>query len=695
MKAKILLLVLLTVLLAALPAQADVILPEGTVEIEERAFMNDTRLTGTLIVPAGVQEIDAESFRNCTGLTGITFTDTPVIIDSLAFAGCTGLAGTTVYVPKGSTIAADAFDSTVTIVIAGLDDYPPVVPSMIQPEHTTLTIYDWWSGDGDRDLYPDEIEQKNYDYHDWIESTYNVKIVQKTGGDWTTNAEEMINFTSAPDDSLRMYIIEPGRVGSLVANGIAASWGNYDLSAPKWNKGTIDLWTMGGQHYGVSVGAHEPRALVYFNKRLLEEAGIDWNSIYDMQAAGTWTTIYDWWSGDGDRDLYPDEIEQKNYDYHDWIESTYNVKIVQKTGGDWTTNAEEMINFTSAPDDSLRMYIIEPGRVGSLVANGIAASWGNYDLSAPKWNKGTIDLWTMGGQHYGVSVGAHEPRALVYFNKRLLEEAGIDWNSIYDMQAAGTWTWSAFESMLKKTTLDTDNDGVIDIWGVSGSSDYMYLLAVLGNGGSFFDFDSNGKLQPTMDSAASMAALNWAKEIQNTYWMLQPEDANWDWYKEAWKEGKFTFYINEAYCGFNAWSEMRGMEDEWGAVAFPVPSAGSKYITNPSENTALIPNVYDAETVQTIAFFYDLWTNDAPGVNSGDSWRSGKYALTDKRAVDETYAMLRKASHGVADKFVYLGTQNDILGASLLWQLADSSPAELIEAAMPAWQALCDTFNSK
>lgn len=544
MKAKILLLVLLTVLLAALPAQADVILPEGTVEIEERAFMNDTSLTGTLIVPAGVQEIDAESFRNCTGLTGITFTDTPVIIDSLAFAGCTGLAGTTVYVPKGSTIAADAFDSTVTIVIAGLDDYPPVVSSMIQPEHTTLTIYDWWSGDGERDLYPDEIEQKNYDYHDWIESTYNVKIVQKTGGDWTTNAEEMINFTSAPDDSLRMYIIEPGRVGSLVANGIAASWGNYDLSAPKWNKGTIDLWTMGGQHYGVSVGAHEPRALVYFNKRLLEEAGIDWNSIYDMQAAGT-------------------------------------------------------------------------------------------------------------------------------------------------------WTWSAFESMLKKTTLDTDNDGVIDIWGVSGSSDYMYLLAVLGNGGSFFDFDSNGKLQPTMDSAASMAALNWAKEIQNTYWMLQPEDANWDWYKEAWKEGKFTFYINEAYCGFNAWSEMRGMEDEWGAVAFPVPSAGSKYITNPSENTALIPNVYDAETVQTIAFFYDLWTNDAPGVNSGDSWRSGKYALTDKRAVDETYAMLRKASHGVADRFVYLGTQNDILGFPLLWSLAVQTPAELIEAAMPAWQALCDTFNSK
>ena len=47
------------------------------------------------------------------------------------------------------------------------------------------------------------------------------------------------------------------------------------------------------------------------------------------------------------------------------------------------------------------------------------------------------------------------------------------------------------------------------------------------------------------------------------------------------------------------------------------------------------------------------------------------------------------------NKVVYLGTQNDILGNSLLWGLAGGDVASLIEAGMPAWQAACDTFNNK
>ena len=57
--------------------------------------------------------------------------------------------------------------------------------------------------------------------------------------------------------------------------------------------------------------------------------------------------------------------------------------------------------------------------------------------------------------------------------------------------------------------------------------------------------------------------------------------------------------------------------------------------------------------------------------------------------------MLREGSHAVDNKVVYLGTQNDILGASLLWGLAGGDVASLIDAGMPAWQAACDTFNNK
>ena len=436
-------------------------------------------------------------------------------------------------------------------------------------------------------------------------------------------------------------------------------------------------------------------AVMMLSAMALAEAPEGYPAVVEgIDFGGATVTIYDFWSGEGKRAEEPTEEQQAQYDYRDWLMETYNVVIEQKQAGDWNTCAEEMINFVSAPDGSYRAYIIEPGKVGSLVANGVAAPV-KYDFSAEKWNQATLNAWSIGGNYYGMSTGASEPRGCVYFNKRLMEESGIDWNTIYDMQAAGTWTWAAFEELCKKATRDIDNDGTIDVWGVSGSGDDMYVLATFANNGSFFDFDAEGKLQPTMGSQATVDALNWGKTIQANYWMHTPEGANWDWYKEAWKAGSFAFYIYQTYGGFNDNSEMADMEDEWGCVAFPVPNEGDTYIHVASENTTLIPNVYSEEEVSKIAFIIDMWTNATPGYDDEFGWIGNKYNYTDDRAVDETYAMLREGVHGRDNKVVYLGTQNDVLGNSLLWQLAGGDVASLIEAGMPAWQALCDTFNAK
>jgi len=414
-----------------------------------------------------------------------------------------------------------------------------------------------------------------------------------------------------------------------------------------------------------------------------------------VQAEKLELTIYDYWSGEGARAEEPTEEQQAQYDYRDWIEATYNVKIHQKQGGDWGTCAQEMINFTSAPDGSLRAYIIEPGKVASLIDNGIAASWGDYDFSAEKWNEFTIATYTNQGRVFGVSTGVTEPRGCLYFNKRLLEEAGIDWETIYDMQAEGKWTWAAWEELLKKTTQDTDNDGAIDKWGVSGSGDDMYVLAIYGNGGAFFEVDEAGKLYPAMNSNEAIEAMNWGKTIQANYWKHTPADASWDWYKQSWKAAEFAFYVYQTYGGFNDGSEMADMEDEWGCVAFPVPNEGDQYIHVASENVTLIPNVYSEEDVKKIAFFYDLWTNPTPGYDDEDAWIGNKYNYTDERAVDETYAMLRGEETVRINRTLALGTQNDVLGSSLLWGLAGGTPAELIEAGMPAWLALCEAYNAK
>ena len=414
-----------------------------------------------------------------------------------------------------------------------------------------------------------------------------------------------------------------------------------------------------------------------------------------MDFGGATVTIYDYW-GNNDRVAEPTEEQQARYDYEDWLMETYNVVIKQTQGGDWNTCAEEMINFVSAPDGSYRAYIIEAGKVGTLVANGIAAPITTYDVSGEEWNQPNISMWAKSGVPYGLSKGEQEPRICLFFNKRILEEAGIDWNTIYDMQAEGTWTWAALEELMDKVQRDLDNDGVIDIYGMTGDHNNLHTIAVAVGGGSYFAYDADGKLQPNMGSEATINALNWSRNTLLTYFYRQPADGNWDYFKEAWKAGIAGFYVNQTYAGFNDNSEMADMEDEWGCVAFPVPNAGDKYLTNISENTYLIPNIYSADEVGKIAFIIDMWTKPTPGYDDEFGWIGNKYNFTDERAVDETYAMLRQGEHGWANLTFLLGTENDVLGQALIWVLGgESTPAQLVEAGMPAWQAMCDTFNAK
>jgi len=409
--------------------------------------------------------------------------------------------------------------------------------------------------------------------------------------------------------------------------------------------------------------------------------------------------IYDYWSASSERAAEPTEEQQAQYDYRDWIEATYNCHVVQIAKGDWGSNATELVNFVAAGDAStLCFFILPPDFVGGPLANNALMAWNNdlIDLAdAEKWNQFTIGAYTgADGKVYGVSTGVTEPRQCLYFNKRVLEEAGIEWEKIYDMQADGTWTFEAFEDMLNQIQKDTDNDGVPNIYGMTGSNVDMYRVAVFNNGGKFFDYDENGKLVIAAGSDNTLEALAWAKNIWNTYGYQPPADGSWDYYKDAWKQGFCGFYMYQTYGGFNDNSEMADMVDEWGCVFFPKGPKGDTMYHIASENVTVLPNVYDAETAAKMTFIYDLWTNPTPGYEE-DNWIGNKYLYTDERAVDETYAMMRMPEHTAFDPVYSLGSVNDVEGADYLWNLGGSDPQALLEAKTPVWQGLLDAFNGK
>lgn len=420
-----------------------------------------------------------------------------------------------------------------------------------------------------------------------------------------------------------------------------------------------------------------------------------------VDLGGIEVIIADYWSAaDGTPNPATDAATEAQYEWRDWIQETYNFKISQRGLSDWEGNPEAFLNFASTGGDENYMWIMRPDSVATPMGSGLLydlASIDCLDLTDPRLNAATMAAMSNGDSVYGVSHGAMEPRQVVFFNKRLVEDAGIDPESIYDLQLNNEWTWDKFVELLQQCNRDTDNDGVIDSYAMASNTTDVFLAAVANNNGRFFDF-VDGKYVVTANSDEAVEALTWAVDTLKAYQMPQPDGSEWNWFFAAFKNGQAAFSVIQSYSA-NPGSDLDGMVDDFGMVAFPTgpKAAPGSYKTRASENITVMPNVYDADRAWKIAFAWQLWTAETPGYEDSldpEAWKSSFYnRFRDDRAVDETYAMLREGEHVVVP--VMLGSDNDVLGQDFFWDLSGYgvTVAEAIEKKMPAWQGYLDIAN--
>ena len=424
--------------------------------------------------------------------------------------------------------------------------------------------------------------------------------------------------------------------------------------------------------------------------------------IEGLDLGGQTVYIYDWWSNDDEahssRKADPDEEEQLLYEYRDWLEATYNCKIVNCAWdkGGWAESPQELANMVNdGHADQLCCIVIDPNFAGGPLANGLLEPW-DIDLSGSQWLTSVSDLMTKDGKVYGVFAGDQEPREEIFFNKKVLEDAGIDYNEIYDLAANKEWTWDKFEEYMEKVQQDTDNDGIYDIWALTGNGDRLLRGCVYGNGGTFFG-DVDGKLAITADSDATLKGI-----AQRQAWdRFMPQkadfapDGEWNWFEGFWKQGTTAFFVGQNYEGIgNPDNLMRSCDFEWGYVPFPMGPDADDYLYAAVDNICVIPaNCYDAETVKKLEQIYALYTTPTPGVDADAAWVGDKLDYADDRAVFETFATLREPQHAVGNKTYLLGDENTVLGSTLMWNLGSGTPAEIIESAREIWQFRCDVFN--
>ena len=404
--------------------------------------------------------------------------------------------------------------------------------------------------------------------------------------------------------------------------------------------------------------------------------------------------IRNWWSGDPAEPT--NDYEEARDEWREWFQETYNFTIKEQAISDWGSTPQDFVDYATTGGEENYIFVLrDDPAVTSAMANGLMydlATLDCLDFSAQKFQNNLLHTqYAKGDSIYCMYAGLSEPRTGVYFNKRLLTDAGIDPESIYDMQADGTWTWDKFDELMGQVHRDTDNDGVIDVFGLTVNEGNMTTAAIFSNGGSYIGKDANGYFY-NLESAETTEALEWTVDMFTKYDQHDPEGAEWDYYKEEFLSGQAAFMVEDEYAGMPG-NFLIDMEDEVGFVMFPKGPQKDSYINVWSNNPVAIPACYDADKAWKLAFAYNLWTEDPvgyEGYNAGlATARSG---IFDQRAVDETIVMMSEPEHGTV-AFHGLIPNLD-LGPDFVWGIGPNSVvSEAQEAIRDTWKAYVDEAN--
>jgi len=413
-------------------------------------------------------------------------------------------------------------------------------------------------------------------------------------------------------------------------------------------------------------------------------------NVYDL--GGMEIIIRDWWSGEESDPA--NAYEEARKEYRDWIQETYNFTIKQQAISTWASVPEDYANYvTTGGDDNNYVFILRSGtELVQAMNNDLMydlATLDCLDFSEAKWNgnAGVHAQMTKGTSVYGMAAGEHETKGGVFFNKRLLEEAGVNPQEIYDMQENMTWTWDAFVDMCERVQADVDNDGVIDRYATVNFTTMTYPLAVYSNGGDFIALGDDGKYYNDLESEETLEALNWVNSWVDKYNCPQGE-RNWDYFIEAFKNGEAVFLPQESY---NAGQQLADMEDDFGFVCFPMGPKATDYVNIYNDNPNCIPACYDADKAWKIAFAFNLWTEPVPGYEDYSSVIASSYnSFRDTESVDLTTARLLKNG-----RVTYINMIPGIdIGADMgWWNFSEKTPAQVAEEVRPKWAAYLEEAN--
>ena len=300
----------------------------------------------------------------------------------------------------------------------------------------------------------------------------------------------------------------------------------------------------------------------------------------------------------------------------------------------------KLIDITTR-SDFLKPYIMAGNKVADIVETmpywmpqsvqaGYFKPWtevkGINVNDKSKWNTEATSLGKFNGKQYGLSFyKPQEVRFCVMFNKTLLAKNGVDVKNIYKLVRDKKWTWDKLREYAMAATKDTNNDGINDTWGIIGKYDYIANAIVPSFGGGVIS-KSGGKYQYSLNSANSLAALNFYNKLVNTdkcVWVADQLNTQNGYtniseasYYQRFNKGTAAFLIWESWV-LNQYTKPNA-DFEYGIL--PIPLGGSqKEYASPSHNDRVFCITTTNKDLDKVSIVMNALA-DGFGGYKGDEW---------------------------------------------------------------------------
>ncbi|MCL1845636.1 MAG: extracellular solute-binding protein [Defluviitaleaceae bacterium] len=264
-----------------------------------------------------------------------------------------------------------------------------------------------------------------------------------------------------------------------------------------------------------------------------------------------------------------------------------------------------------------------------------------FDAREAAWNR-CVWQWSMrGGNPHAFSPppqqGTWPSGGGIFFNMRLLEEAGLQPDLPFNLQASGEWTWDALTEMARQIAAIPRMDYEIVPLAIMHSQD-LTGQALISNSADFATLDP--------ETGHFIDATNTPEFLQTIEWLVRMRDerlisaVSHEGSDGMWRDS-WSVFAEEgaAMLATSFYFAPQLPHYDWGFVAFPKgPNAETHYTPSFRHPFYVIPYFFSPQEVDDIIFALRQWYRPLEGYGTQDwmAHATENHGEADLRSINET-----------------------------------------------------------